>query len=823
MRKPTHNGPPKGRLLVGFIDDQQPVYLSARDRSMHALFIGSTGCGKTTAMERCARQDLGSGRGLCIIDPMGSLYERVLDYACYLKAIGLRVPEVIPCDFSSGQWAVPFNPFIRRDGDISVQVDRRVSAVLRAWGQSSGDETPRLEKWLKVIFSVLIEQGLTILEAAHLLNQNPSPVRNHLLQGFSDPFIQQKLAQLSTYRASEFLQQVESAENRLMRFLTSETLRRTMGPGSSALDFSSIVEQGKILLVNLRPSNHLSVEQQRLIGTLIIDELYETAITRKSGAKPYYLYVDEAAQFVTPELGMALEQCRQKGLHFTLAFQHLAQFREEGMRVYKAVKNNVRTKLVFAIPDRQDAQELADDVFVGLAEPQLKYMHRHLNHLQEDVRYTSTTHSQGHSQAVGRNWSNSRSMAEGRGSMSGRSFSKNHSVENGFSRGRTSTRGHSQESGDSSGHTHSQHESHTRGFTENTSSSDSKGENSSESLHERKEEGLFSGYSDSGRSKTSGESSSSSSSRSRTDTGSDTYDSGDSHTQTSTKTTGASTSLALSRSKQKSRTQGTGSTSSTQTSRSITQTTGSGSGRSTERGTSFSDSISDQPGVRHTAFWEEDPEHWTLEEQRWRASEIIMRQQVGECIVTTASALGALSVPKPKAFYISPNQLLEFQRRLYQQHCLSRDQADQLIAERTQQLLQQANARINNSRPYAEGGQAWHSPRPQLWNRTQKPAAPSPVQEQPTPTGKRGPKADLENKAKVAHIITAYPSAWWTRSDDLWEICDKLDQQKVPVPKGWRERRDVKTGLWVRALERRKDIVIKAIKDRLKGPADHNS
>src|ERR1700686_5909928 len=98
-----------------------------------------------------------------------------------------------------------------------------------------------------------------------------------------------------------------------MRFLTSGHLSRLFGSGTNALDFRRIMDEGKILLVNLQPSKYLSREQQRLIGTFVLNEFFETALTRPSGARPFYCYVDEAAQFVTPELAEALEQCRQKG------------------------------------------------------------------------------------------------------------------------------------------------------------------------------------------------------------------------------------------------------------------------------------------------------------------------------------------------------------------------------------------------------------------------------------------------------------------------------------------------------------------------------
>jgi len=311
---------PKAGLLLGFIDGQ-PVCMSPRARSLPTILVGAAGTGKTTCMEAGIRQDIDASRGACVIDPMGALVKRLLDYYCYRKAIGCRVPKIKVFDPSSGEWILPYNPFVRRSGDLAVQVDRRVQAVLRVWRQHGSDETPRLEKWLRAIFTVLIEGNLTILEAEHLITLHADELRAFFLRAVTDSLIRSRLEQLEHYKPSDFLMHLESAENRLMRFLTSTTIRRTMGTGANALDFRTIMDDGELLLVNLQPSDWLSLEQQRLFGTLLLTEFFETALTRPTGARPYYLWVDEAARFVTPELGMAFETCRQKGLHLVLAFQ----------------------------------------------------------------------------------------------------------------------------------------------------------------------------------------------------------------------------------------------------------------------------------------------------------------------------------------------------------------------------------------------------------------------------------------------------------------------------------------------------------------------
>jgi len=770
-----------------------------------------------------------------------------LEYCCYRRAIGCKLPKIILCNPSDGTWVLPYNPFTRRDGDLSVQVDRRVRATLMAWGQYGSDQTPRLEKWLRVLFTVLLECGLTILEVAMLLDQHGQEVRTTFMAGLNDSFIRRKLEQLSLYRPGEFMEQIESVENRLMRFLCSRTIRNMMGIGSNGLDFAKAMDEGHIVLVNLKPSRYLSLEQQRLIGTLFLTEFYETALMRKGGSRPFYLYIDEAARFVVPELGEALEQCRQKGLHFFLAFQHLAQFRKEDPRLYKAIKNNCRTKIIFATPDREDAQELADDLFVGLAEPQIKRMRRHLSHLIEDIRQTSKTTSVGSSQSLGRGTSSSINQSQSAGrnwtTASGRSRGSHES--HGSSSGMTVTTSHERSSGRS--HSVSETESSSWGYSETESESttdtdsSSRGTTHSQSLSEsegtsstlaQSPEGELAGTTtgmavDASRSLTTASSSSHTHSHAHT--------AGIAHTHSSQETFGrsvgntTSTSISVGKSKghnvsrnvqrgndaSNSRTRGFGHD------ESHSQGSSRAESQSTERGSSRNTSITDQPGVRHTPFWEEDPEHWSLEEQRWRASELVMGLQTGHCLIRTPSGeFGAATVPLARKFYLPPRSLHQFKQELYESCCLTPDEADRRIEARQRQLLSQSrqtNITVRDSEdPAFRARTTEPSPTPTvdqqsvpIWNREGSNSAPH------IRAGKRGPKTDIENHRKAAAVVAKYGPPW-VDDDNLREICEELDRLSVPIPKGWPTRSDGRSRSWSRGYENYKHLVVKAIKDRLK-------
>ncbi|PWU11997.1 MAG: hypothetical protein C5B51_01590 [Terriglobia bacterium] len=820
--KPTKPAIPKGALFLGVFDGQH-VYLTTRDRSLHLVLIGATGSGKTTAQEFFIRQDVSSRNGFSMLDPMGSLYDRLLRFLCYRKAIGCRVPEAFLFNASEPDWVLPINPFQRRDGDISVQVDRRVAGTLHVWGQHRGDYTPRLEKYLKIVFHAVIECGLTIVEAGWLIDRYSGQLREHVIKGLSEPLIRSKFEQLSAYKPSEFLEQTESLENRLMRFLVSGTIRRIMGIGQNALDFAELLDKGQALLCNLAISKHLSREQRRLIGTLFLNEYFETALERKSGSRPHYLYVDEAAEFVTPQMGEALETCRQKGLHFILSFQHLSQFKAgHDERLYKAIKNNARNKIVFAVPDRQDAQELSDDLFEGLAEPQVKFVHRHLNHFLEDVRETSQTRGTSTSQSEGQNHSASSSLSRSSGASLSLSISRGNSLEYGRSRSRTFSRSKTLEQGTSESHSQSSNESHTSGFNESHSRQENSSSNSSETMHERHEDGFFE-WEASGRSQSRGQSSSSSEGYSRTETGSDTYQSGSSDTSSSSESKGSTRQLSWSKARQRSFGQNWSSSWSGQKSNSEAAGLGESIGQSSEQASSRSESLTNQPGVHHHAFWEEDPEFWKLEEQRWKAAELLMYQKVGECFMRTEAGLYHGRLPLPKKFFVLPKTLERLTRALYEAHCLPKAEAEQLVAARERQLIARpgGGSGARTPAPDRPASPAVRSSEQPIWNRAALPGTPPLTSTTASTAGKRGPKADASTHTAVAAVLAEFGPDW-ASGQKLLEVCQRLDEAGVPTPKAWLSRPEGRSLSWRRAVSNYPDLVKKIIRYYLKA-SGHSS
>ena len=269
---------------------------------------------------------------------------------------------------------VGFNPFQRRDDDVlSTLVDRRVQATVKVWGAANTDATPRLEKWLHNLYWALMEQGYSLDVARYFLQWQEKEMRTRLVQGIRSPTARAQWEALGSLKnLRDFWEHIESTENRLLfRFLEPLQVRRVMGLSTNNIDLEDIIENGKILLVNLQPKkNRLSWDNARLIGTLLLSEFWEIARERQQGpgGRPpssFFLMIDEFPLLLTPDIPDMLNQAGKYGIHLLLFHQHLAQLKKLDEQAYGAVMTNARIKAVFGGLTREDARIMAEEMFPG--------------------------------------------------------------------------------------------------------------------------------------------------------------------------------------------------------------------------------------------------------------------------------------------------------------------------------------------------------------------------------------------------------------------------------------------------------------------------
>lgn len=417
-------------LPFGTTDGQRFGFDEA-DREHHTHIIGSTGTGKSKFIELLVRHDLANTKaGMCLLDPHGSLYDDVLHYVAHERPeLADRLVLFNPAQET--EHVIGFNPVVSDSDRLDYLLDSLISACLKAWGQDNTDRTPRITKLLENIFFTIMCNELTLIEAAPLLSIHGKQQREILLRNVHSDLVLDdwRMFEASTNTQKQAL--IEGAANRLRKFLRNGLVRNIIGQQERVLDFSEIMAQGKVVLINLNGQGAISHENTKLLGILLVNEIFRCAKLRDPRdpkLKPFYFYIDEFAQFITRDIARALEEARKFKLRMVLAHQHLAQLRDEDEYLYASVLTNCKNKVVFGGLSREDARIMADEVTTGFID--LKSVkdeiyttktrqHLELRTVKSRSRGTSHTDSSAVSEGQSRSHSYTRSHSESQGASIG--------------------------------------------------------------------------------------------------------------------------------------------------------------------------------------------------------------------------------------------------------------------------------------------------------------------------------------------------------------------------------------------------------------------
>jgi hypothetical protein len=353
------------------------LVMSAEDRQTHLWLPGNTGVGKSKMLESMICQDIdawGTGRhGLMLIDPHGSVYRNVVKYLAERR---LNRPVVL-VELSSDRWTVGYNPLkVRAGEDPSVIVRGLVEAMAFAFGERDTQATPRFAAIASAVLMALLETGRPLLDAYHVASNRRAMAM--LAERVTEGFAKAKLRELAATNDREFPSLVESTLARLRPFSQSQRFKAIFGHTGHSLDFLDVLRSGAIVLVNLeRGQNRLSVEDVKLFGTLLLTDLWRAAQSMRKpddGSKihPFYLYVDEAQNFITPTLAQNLTEARGYGLNLIIANQYPSQFKsagDNGTALYDALMAAARSKIVFQMNHADDRTALAAELHAGELDP----------------------------------------------------------------------------------------------------------------------------------------------------------------------------------------------------------------------------------------------------------------------------------------------------------------------------------------------------------------------------------------------------------------------------------------------------------------------
>lgn len=345
------------------IDGQkEQLYLTTSDLKAHAHGIGASRAGKSKLIEFVARQLIKERQGFCLIDPGGFLYHDLVQWLAYVKP---NRNDIFLFNPSDDKKVVGFNPFhlhgTKNEATITAKVDRILASTLKAWGMSDTSNAPRMERVMRCIYYTLIEQDLPIAAVRFFLSPRHIQQRDEIINRIQSETIKDQWLMLTANKRPEsYLNMVESTANRLFKFLTQQTVKRIIGSSENALDIQKIVDSRGTLLVNLQAGATFSQESSRIIGTLLVNEIWETIRkrTREEMRKlpKFFLIVDEFQSFATPDFGQMLDQAAKYGLHQVLFHQNLNQLDAD----LRTALTACHTRFVFGGVTRADASYMLE-------------------------------------------------------------------------------------------------------------------------------------------------------------------------------------------------------------------------------------------------------------------------------------------------------------------------------------------------------------------------------------------------------------------------------------------------------------------------------
>lgn len=325
--------------------------IRADDRLRHLAVIGKTGMGKSTLLTHLIVSDVAAGRGLALIDPHGDLAETVIRHIPLA-----RTNDVVLFDAADHQFPLAYNPLTAQDPhDRGLTASAAVAAFKKLFGESWG---PRLEYILRNALLALLEvPGTSLLSLQRMLGD--AAYRRSLTDRVRDPVVR-------AFWTTEFLSwkpqyQAEAVApilNKVGQFLSLPILRAILGQHRNRLDLRAVMDEGRVLIVNLS-KGRMGEDASAFLGSLLVSGLQLAAMRRaevpEHQRRDFFLYVDEFQNFATDAFATILSEARKYHLALTVANQYLAQMDEGTMH---AVFGNVGSLLVFQVGP-SDAEPLA--------------------------------------------------------------------------------------------------------------------------------------------------------------------------------------------------------------------------------------------------------------------------------------------------------------------------------------------------------------------------------------------------------------------------------------------------------------------------------
>ena len=306
---------------TNYRDAQRRFGIRQADRLAHMYLLGKTGTGKSTLLETMIRQDLSAGQGLALLDPHGDLVEKIL----------VRMPEERTADliyFNVPDRAIPlgFNPLERVPrSQRALAASQLLEVFKKLWSEFWG---PRTEHILRNALLALLDQPeATLADVLRLLDE--PAYRKRVTEQVTNMYVRRFwLKEYESYSVRLRSESIAPIQNKVGAFLAHPLLQQILIQPKSAFDVHRVMEEGKVLLVNLAKGK-IGEDTATLLGSLLVSRLSVAALSRADTAeenrRDFWIYIDEFHTFTTLSTATMLSELRKYHVGLILTHQFLSQ------------------------------------------------------------------------------------------------------------------------------------------------------------------------------------------------------------------------------------------------------------------------------------------------------------------------------------------------------------------------------------------------------------------------------------------------------------------------------------------------------------------
>ena len=342
---------------TNFRNKEVPFGIKTDDRRRHMYLIGKTGMGKTNLMENMVIQDIRNGHGVAFLDPHGDSVQRILN-----SIPSNRVNDVIYFNPSDLDHPVAFNILESVDPRYKHLVASGLMGVFtKIWANLW---SARMEYILNnTILALLDSPGNTLLGITRMYVDKK--YRKKIVDNVKDPMVRAFwVDEFANYNEKYRTEAIAPIQNKVGQFLSSGIIRNIVGQPKSTIDLREVMDQSKILIMDLSKGK-VGEDNSALLGAMLVTKLQLAAMSRtdieEHERKDFYLYVDEFQNFATDSFATILSEARKYRLNLIVGHQYIGQLvQDKNTKVRDAIFGNVGTLVVFRI-GAEDAEFLVKE------------------------------------------------------------------------------------------------------------------------------------------------------------------------------------------------------------------------------------------------------------------------------------------------------------------------------------------------------------------------------------------------------------------------------------------------------------------------------